>query len=216
MMLDPLAKLIEEDLSLNVSQSVFGVVDERFDPNANIYKAITQQYSKFYFTIANRGGSFIDTSPHLESLEEMADWYNTKLQYYIEKTQTSDNGEMLAVLGMGPDGHTAGIFPYPEKMDWFNEMFVSTNKYAVGYDATGKNEFTKRFTMTFHALDTMTQLCAYVVGENKKEKLTEALTSEKTLAELPALYLQTAVDRLTLFTDIRNDTFGGRLTEKNL
>lgn len=200
--LDPLAKKLEEDITVNLSQVVVGLVDERFHDDANTYKTITQKYSKFYYIVANRGGTFIDTSPHLESLDEMADWYNNKVQYYIEKIETSDDGEMWAIVGMGPDGHTAGIFPYPENKEWFQQFFIDTKRFVVGYEAKGKNDYPLRFSMTYPALDKMTRFYAFITGENKKEKLGEALGSEKPLWELPARYFQSVADRLVLYTDI--------------
>ena len=39
-----------------------------------------------------------------------------------------ENGKIITLLGMGGDGHTAGILPMPNDENHFNTLFINTDK----------------------------------------------------------------------------------------
>ncbi|MBP9841821.1 MAG: 6-phosphogluconolactonase [Simkaniaceae bacterium] len=73
----------------------------------------------------------------------------------------------LIMLGMGPDGHTASLFPDTEALK-------EEKKWVVKNHVPQKH--TDRITMTFPCLNRAKQTVFYVIGPDKKEKLTEILS----------------------------------------
>ena len=102
----------------------------------------------------------------------------------------------VAVLGIGLDGHTAGIpstrslsFQGEALESWMRDFRTrSKDRMVVDYD--NKNGFYKeRITMTFHALSKMDFLLVLVFGKEKKHAL-ELLFSEGSEEEVPARFLK--------------------------
>jgi 6-phosphogluconolactonase len=75
----------------------------------------------------------------------------------------------LIMLGMGPDGHTASLFPGTEALS-------EKIKWIVKNHVPQKN--TDRMTMTFPCLNSAKQTTFYVLGSDKKEKLSQILKGE--------------------------------------
>lgn len=95
------------------------------------------------------------------------------------RTELSNNDEVIAQLGIGPDGHIAGILPD-------SEACKDTNQYVIGYDS----EPFDRLTITFKAFQKIT--CAYVFafGYTKKETLEALATKNLDLCTQPAQILK--------------------------
>ncbi len=197
---DYLAQLLRDSNS-DGSQWVWGMVDERFDKQNNNYLEIKTKHPDFIRAITEKGGIFIDTSPHLKSQYEMADWYENTIRECVTKVKNG-SGKIIAVLGMGPDGHTAGIMPFPEDPAAFDSLFVQTDRFVVGYDATGKNPFPLRFTATYPLLSLINIVIGYITGESKKTKLKDALEGKLPLSVLPAGIFNTFTDHFVLATDL--------------
>ena len=89
-------------------------------------------------------------------------------------------------MGMGPDGHTAGIMPFPEDENRFDVLFQNSEKWVVGYDAEEKNQYPLRVTTTIPFLRMVDYALLYCVGENKKEALKRVLADGGVYAETPA------------------------------
>lgn len=70
----------------------------------------------------------------------------------------------LIFLGMGPDGHTASLFPGTAALDE-NELWVAAN------DVPQHN--TNRLTLTFPVLNAARMVLFLVTGESKAEKVAE-------------------------------------------
>ncbi|MBI3984496.1 MAG: 6-phosphogluconolactonase [Candidatus Levybacteria bacterium] len=99
--------------------------------------------------------------------------------------------QKIAILGIGEDGHTAGI---PKGYYNSNELVIKIDDFP--------SEFRKRITLTFKALEQMDRLIVLVFGENKKKVLNE-MFKKGLLEELPArFYLQKEISQKTiLITD---------------
>ena len=86
------------------------------------------------------------------------------------------SGLIIATLGMGLDGHTAGILPYPESADEFHRLFES-EAWVCAYNAGNKNPHKERITATLTFLKMVDVAFAFVSGADKKQKLDEVISA---------------------------------------
>ena len=88
-------------------------------------------------------------------------------------------------MGIGADGHTAGIAP--NRNDFTNPIFGDKSSLVSYFD--DKNEsFKQRITLTFKALEQMDTLIVIALGEEKKKALEQMFTLGS-LEEIPARFL---------------------------
>jgi len=85
----------------------------------------------------------------------------------------------VTLLGLGPDGHTASLFPGAPALD-------ETRRWAVA--VTGESA-EPRITLTYPALESSRQVAFLVCGSDKRAILTRLLDDD---AELPAARLRPA------------------------
>ncbi len=118
---------------------------------------------------------------------------------------THQSGRIIATVGIGEDGHVAGMIP--TEKETFQTRFQS-DAVAVGYeDHTLDNEFAKRITTTMTFIsDYLDQAIAYAVGESKCPVLAELATTQAKTWNRPAEILkQTPTE---LFTDCNVSKLG--------
>jgi 6-phosphogluconolactonase/glucosamine-6-phosphate isomerase/deaminase len=177
---------------------VFAPVDERFDPVASNFVSLKQMpvYEKF----VQAGAKFVDTAIEDGTVEDAANWYNQWVSGELKRIQLV-KGHIFTILGMGPDGHTAGIFPYPDNSQFFTSHFCETERMVVGYDVGEKNQYTQRFTLTLPALQRAGASFAYVTGAGKKEMLAKVVETAEDPHEVPAR-LWHRLSPISLYTDI--------------
>lgn len=101
--------------------------------------------------------------------------YNSKVKYLLKHFSKS-----VGILGVGEDGHTAGI---PARTQ--NSKLKTQNYVERVDDFPG--EFKKRITLTFQALSQMDLLIVLVLGENKKLAL-QKIFKKRSLSEIPARF----------------------------
>lgn len=107
-------------------------------------------------------------------------------------------GQMIATLGMGADGHTAGISPLPDDPTIFKELFTEDTIWAVGYE--GLLVPPERVTVTFPFLNQISQLIALITGAAKQPVLAAALAEQQQPHQLPMTALAHHPG-LRIFTD---------------
>lgn len=175
------------------------VLDERYgseDEDVNFFKL---QETYFYEDARNSGVNFIDTSARSsESLQEAAERIEGKISEWMQK---NPDGYIMATLGLGNDGHIAGIMPYDSKEE-FSNLFEKKGVWIVGYDVGDKNEFPKRITTTISFLRNIEYALMYVVGEEKANVLSKVLSEKGDLNETPGRIIQ-AMENITIFTDVK-------------
>lgn len=173
---------------------VVGLVDERYSsdplyPDSNYFQILTKT-SLFTILKTNQQGIV----PVLEGagLKESARLYERRLAEIFK-----NNFFKIAILGIGADGHTAGILPGGD-LEKFNKTFLGKG-LVVGYENEG--EFKQRLTLTLAALQEMDRVYGFVLGKEKRAVL-ERLSSfsRHKLNEFPAQLLKT-LRSVAIFTD---------------
>lgn len=186
------------DISLCTPLLTIGPLDERFSTNPEENNWMQIMATDFYKNAVKKGCAWIDTRiKRDETPEQLAQRLHTVLYKWMEN---NPEGTIVATMGIGTDGHTAGIMPFPEDPHTFQQLFNS-EKLAVSYDASGKNPHTLRITTTQTFLEQINVAVVYAVGQEKKEILHIIRTEEGTIPEIPGRVLQEMAGEVYLFTD---------------
>ena len=184
----------------NISASVLdaritlGVLDERYDSDSSINNFAQLSLTHFFKQAVAAGALYIDTRVASgETLQNLGLRFNYTLNKWLENNPT---GKVLITLGLGQDGHTAGLMPgYVEEVSWSGVL-------AMGYEVTPEtNPYTRRVTVTPRFLKgEVTAAVAYVAGDDKTQVLAGVLAAEGEIETCPAL-LWHSIPRLTILTD---------------
>lgn len=126
------------------------------------------------------------------TLEEAANEYNETMKSF--GFAQDKEFYKIALLGIGEDGHIAGLLPGYEKV-W------NVNSYAVGYNNSGK--YPQRISLTPKALRLMNMSIIYAKGAKKQKVLKELLdrNNRKNLDDFPAGIFR-EIENVHLFTDV--------------
>ncbi|MFA5991677.1 MAG: 6-phosphogluconolactonase [Candidatus Doudnabacteria bacterium] len=171
------------------------VLDERFSEDITINNFAQMQKSDFYQLAFDAGASFFGTLPRPnESMPELKVRWELNLKNW--KKENSD-GLIIATLGMGADGHTAGIFPQADK-EKFTNLFESDN-WVTAY--TAETQYAERITTTATFINKIDIGLVYVCGIDKKAKLSEVIKNQSEINTLPAL-LWYKIKDTRVFTDM--------------
>jgi 6-phosphogluconolactonase len=121
--------------------------------------------------------------------EEAADAYESLL---LEEVATGDVPVLdLILLGLGPDGHCASIFPDKPALD-------VRDRAVVGVPEAGLEPFVPRVTMTLPVLNAGREVLFMVTGESKAEAVKRAFGAEPG-PDTPASYVRPP--KLTVLLD---------------
>jgi len=193
-------QLVESIDSMYLSENtVITVLDERIgsDDNSNFYQLMQ---TPFYREANERGSRFFDVrAKEGETEKDVAARLQKMFAMLLKMMPTC---AIIATMGIGPDGHTAGVMPYPEEEEYFTQTFDEEKQWIIGYDAGEKNQFAQRVTVSLSFLrDHVDYAIAYACGQDKKESLHAVLKKEGDLATTPARVLQ-EMRSVDLFTDV--------------
>lgn len=162
-----------------------GMLDERFSVDEDINNFAQFAKTGFYANSKTSGAAFIDTrGKGGETQDELA----TRFLYSFQNWVTAHrDGVVVATMGIGADGHTAGIMPFPEDSDLFGRLFEDEKRWVTAYDAGNKNPYPLRVTVTLPFLrEQVADAIVFAVGDEKRSALKRMLADEGTLAETPA------------------------------
>jgi 6-phosphogluconolactonase len=104
--------------------------------------------------------------------QEAAKMYHNQVSAFLNQHHCFD----LALLGMGPDSHTASLFPQSAALE-VKDRFAT----AAGPGPEGR----QRVTLTYKALNASKQIMVMVTGKNKIKALEKALRQEADYRDYP-------------------------------
>jgi 6-phosphogluconolactonase/glucosamine-6-phosphate isomerase/deaminase len=107
--------------------------------------------------------------------------------YFLQELTELTNPKIISILGVGIDGHTAGIFPMEEKL--FRQVYQDDVMYAP-VALKGLTIDSRASVTPTWLLDHADVLLGYICGEAKKEILIDLNTNDKKLHERPAEILK--------------------------
>lgn len=187
--------LASVDVRLLSERCTLGVLDERYshDPVVNNFSQLTK--TSFYTEALAQGVHFIDTRvQEHETILELRERFDACLHTWFENNPT---GIILTTMGIGNDGHTAGIFPMSNK-----ECFEGS-AWTCAYEVLPEtNQYTERVTVTHTFLRRMvTHAFVYVEGNEKKGVLQKVLDEQGNLEVTPARILR-ELSLVSVYTDL--------------
>lgn len=172
------------------------MLDERFSSDPSINNFSQFQKTDFYTFALEMETNFFGSLPRKDETKEML---AERLEKNIRNWKSENpEGLVIATLGMGPDGHTAGIFPNANENE-FNQLFNS-DPWFVAY-STNKHEYKDRVTSTIPLLKQVNKAIGFVCGQEKKEKFELVKTKTDSVNTLPALIWH-EMKNVEVFTDI--------------
>jgi 6-phosphogluconolactonase len=117
--------------------------------------------------------------------EEAAADYDARLTQLASRFKETRYRHDLLLLGMGPDGHTASLFPGTNALTEQTRNVVSN--FVPKFD-------TYRITFTYPLINAARHVCFLLQGEDKKPVLREILAGSK---EYPAAHVSPTDGRVT-------------------
>jgi 6-phosphogluconolactonase/glucosamine-6-phosphate isomerase/deaminase len=194
--------------------------DDRFSTELDINNFSILQTTRFYNNLVEADAFCISTEPFEgEAIEPFRFRFEKNLR---EWKQDFPKGIIIALYGMGPDGHTGGMIPGLLNTEEFNHEFNDSDRLvgnfdAIAYDASHPEssrskdyQFPQRVSTTLPFMkDWVDHAVYYITGENKKPVFDKiiAIDSEKTYADIDFSILPASIMRFmkdtVVFTDIK-------------
>ena len=124
--------------------------------------------------------------------EEAAARYESELRNVFRLEGAETPSFDLLALGMGPDGHTASLFPHSAAIHELGRLCVAN--YVANKDAW-------RITLTWPVINHARNVFFLIAGANKAPVLKEVLTGPRDVERLPSQLIRPAGGILTLILD---------------
>lgn len=173
---DELYKLMADDIK--IKPGAVAMIDERF--------GVRMHADSNESMMPDLGVKFYPILQEDLNLEQTASRYEKILRDLFLKYP-----KKVAVMGIGVDGHIAGIKPSLE---------YDHTRWVVGYDDTN-GVFGKRVTTTFECLEQIDQFILLAFGETKRPALQKVLAGVDPQI-MPAGFYADTDRKVILFTDI--------------
>lgn len=182
------------DTNVVGSWLTISTLDERYSTDATINNFAQLQVLPFCQTAVAQGAQTISTAIRPdETLIESGARFEHALR---EWRSQYPYGQVVAVAGVGADGHTAGIFAGEYGVDLASEAWVAA--YSV---PTSVHQYTDRITVTYTFLRTqVTEVLVYVAGLAKQPIVEQLQRAACTHATIPAGIFN-ELSQVTLVTD---------------
>lgn len=168
-----------------------GLVDERISKHAKDRNMSALEKTDFFRYTTLSKANYIRINQHVAP-EESALQYETMLKTWVK---SHDDGKIVVILGIGPDGHTAGEMPGRAA------LFTNPDRWVVGYNAKSRDpKHPLRVTVTNTFLRMVDTAAVFACGANKKEALERTLAPQGSISDTPARIIR-EMGRVALFTD---------------
>jgi len=191
-----------ESLSPDVTVTM---TDDRFSDELDVNNFAVLQSLPFYNSLVEADAFCINTQPNEgETLEEYRARFEKNI---VEWKQDFPKGIIIALYGMGPDGHTGGMIPGVYDAGKFSEEFDSADRLVGTLDAVeaGKpdaNPHPQRISTTLSFMREWVDHAAfYITGEGKSAMLKRASMGAGPYSDVPASVM-TRMKDVVVFTDI--------------
>jgi 6-phosphogluconolactonase len=166
------------------------LVDERAvdfnDPRSN-FRTISE-------TIVEHSGIPPEQAHPIMALSETADIdYEAKLREVLQWRQRGEDRLDFVLLGMGPDGHTASLFPFHE--------VLGDRKHLVRRVTVPAADPPQRVTMTYPLLNAARVVAVMVTGPAKGEALRRVADGRESPEALPITGVRPVNGALKWFLD---------------
>lgn len=172
-LIDPQAMLTNIDLC---------IIDERFGVGKEDQNYHKLSQTKFAQAFISRGGRICSGGiDGAHNLQEAGDLFDR----HLKRAMKDPHIIVIALLGVGSDGHTAGIMPSDDRI-LFTQRFDAPARYAVGYDAGVAIDLPLRITTTLSFLRSkVDHAVVFAPGYEKMQAVTDVLTPEGVLPTTP-------------------------------
>jgi 6-phosphogluconolactonase len=124
--------------------------------------------------------------------EEAASRYESLLRNTMKLEGAESPAFDLVVLGMGPDGHTASLFPHTDAIDAIGRLVVANH-------VPQKN--TWRITLTWPVINQGKEVVFELEGAGKVDMLAEVLTGPRDPERLPSQLIRPSSCKLLFLLD---------------
>lgn len=170
----------------HLPKTIFGdrctvsVVDERYTHDTthhNFYNVIARLKAH---TIAVP--QTIDTTVQKE--ESFEEYVKRITAAHTQWHATHPQGKVVALFGIGEDGHTAGIFPAAHTT--FIDAYERADAIVPVLEGKAHAPFCERITISLPYIRTISDAVVYVMGENKRAAVQRVYDNEGSLAVTPA------------------------------
>lgn len=187
----------------DVSLLTFSVVDERDDPSLNTSNFQELKHTEWFQKMTAGGASYIDplADARLSSEEKAAAFEHALRQW----KKGHEDGSIVALLGMGADGHTAGVFP-ARNTKTFDRLFRG-DRWVVAHTVPDAPSYPERITTTLTFLQKeVHKVYVFICGLEKEAAWKHLLAQDMPLPMLPLLGIY-GMHQGEIFTDLKSKAF---------
>jgi 6-phosphogluconolactonase len=124
--------------------------------------------------------------------EEAASRYESTLRNVMKLEGAESPAFDLVTLGMGPDGHTASLFPHTAGLDEMGRLVIA-NHVA--------QKDTWRISLTWPVINQAAEVVFEIEGPSKTDVLAEVLTGPRDIERLPSQLIRPANGKLLFLLD---------------
>jgi 6-phosphogluconolactonase len=166
----PVYRLLASDTTIPWNQVTFFLLDERHVPSDHM-ESNTRLIRSTLLTHRAQNATFVFPNTALP-LKECADDYNRKIQELLSQGTSAPSGPsepsapFVAILGMGPDGHIASLFPplAPSAFGPQHVIHTVTDDFAIR----------DRISVTLPVLESAKQRL-FLIADPRKRALLECM-----------------------------------------
>lgn len=181
------------------STFTFSMADDRVTKDPAHSNAAQFAHTRLYLDMIAKGATHIDTTHMGDETPEM---HAARLEHAIRAWRKANpDGFVCATVGIGRDGHIAGILPLATRVNTSLEM-LSGERWFLGYESTIEGAQTYRSTITFRGMrELITHAIVYAEGREKHAALKDLYNQKGELDSLPSMILY-ELPHVDIYTDL--------------